>query len=150
MSDVEAALFSGKPGVTGFHAAAAAGHVVVIKVMLEYRVSVDVRASNGQTPLMAAAATGQAKVVKLLLERGADPCAEDADGVTALFAGPLLLLVYHHACFLHAAPLARPPPLSLPLPFPFTPSPSSISPPSLQGPRPPVGAGAVAGSSHVR
>lgn len=43
---------------------------------------VDVRASNGSTPLHAAASAGQDAAVQFLLDSGADPAAEDEMNVT--------------------------------------------------------------------
>ncbi|KAL0632586.1 hypothetical protein Q9L58_008517 [Maublancomyces gigas] len=75
-------------GQTPLHAAAAAGHLHVMGLLMDKGASVDKYAptENGQLPLHAAAVGGSREVMELLLERGADVdgYANTKNGQTAL------------------------------------------------------------------
>ena len=69
-------------GVTPLGAAAAAGHLSVVKLLIEdWLVEVDqLEKGHYETPLFAACLAGKLDVVKYLLEKGADPMACDEYG----------------------------------------------------------------------
>ena len=67
-----------------FFAAAKTGNTEVIQEFLKYGFPVDVRNSDGYTPLMMATYYGHQPVVTLLLKHGADRCLRDKRGNTAL------------------------------------------------------------------
>lgn len=66
-----------------FHAVTR-GHVSVVQQLLKAGVNVNVRTSDGQTPLMMAAAKGYSDLAKVLLDGGADANIVDGKGSTAL------------------------------------------------------------------
>lgn len=66
-----------------FHAVTR-GHVSVVQQLLKAGVNVNVRTSDGQTPLMVAAAKGYSDLAKVLLDGGADANVIDSTGKTAL------------------------------------------------------------------
>jgi ankyrin repeat protein len=75
-----------------------------VKLIIDVMGQVDVRNSNGETPLGLAAAVGNEKIVALLLAAGAKPDAQDKQGRTALIraadvghAGIVGLLLKHGA-----------------------------------------------------
>ena len=67
-----------------FFAAARTGNEEVINEFLKYGFPVDVRNSDGYTPLMMATYYGHQPIVTTLLKYGADRCARDNKGNTAL------------------------------------------------------------------
>ena len=67
-----------------FFAAAKIGNQEVIDEFLKHGFPVDVRNSDGYTPLMMATYHGQQAIVTTLLKQGADRCARDNKGNTAL------------------------------------------------------------------
>lgn len=66
-----------------FHAVTR-GHVSVVQQLLKAGVNVNVRTSDGHTPLMMAAAKGYSDLAKVLLDGGADANVVDGSGGTAL------------------------------------------------------------------
>ncbi len=66
-----------------FHAVTR-GHVSVVQQLLKAGVNVNVRTTDGQTPLMMAAAKGYSDLAKVLLDGGADANVVDGKGRTAL------------------------------------------------------------------
>ena len=76
--------------------AAYAGHVDIVRVLLDSGVETDARMSDGTTPLKAAAQAGRIAVVRMLLDAGAAVDARNENGATALvdaaFAGHVLIL----------------------------------------------------------
>jgi ankyrin repeat protein len=77
----------GKQALLPLHAAAEAGDVRVVKLLLKISAGVDDRMvtdDTSWTPLHRAAANGHEAVVRLLLERKADVDAKDVDGQTLL------------------------------------------------------------------
>ena len=62
--------------------ASAAGHLEVVRFLLESRAQVDSRATDGTTALILAAGNGALDIVKLLLSRGVKPAAV-RQGLTA-------------------------------------------------------------------
>ena len=73
-----------RPGWTPLHYAATAGHVGIIRLLLEHHAYIDAESPNGTTPLMMAAYYGTPEATKLLLEEGADPLMRNHKGLTAL------------------------------------------------------------------
>jgi ankyrin repeat protein len=71
---------------TRLHAAAAAGDVSAVKMLLSSSTTDTICALDefGQTPLVLAAEHGRAQVVELLLDNGADPNVPDSRGRSAL------------------------------------------------------------------
>ena len=57
---------------TSMHAAAGAGHVDILSLLLEHGADLDVRNANGVTPLHHATLKGKLEVGRYLLDRGAD------------------------------------------------------------------------------
>jgi ankyrin repeat protein len=57
---------------TGLHAAAGAGHVDVVSLLLENGADPNAKADNGDTPFARAAHAGQSQAVRLLVEAGGD------------------------------------------------------------------------------
>jgi uncharacterized protein len=71
-------------GYNALTAAVTAGHVDIVKYLLEHDLDPNYRYGPGYTPLLAAAASGQLEIVKLLLAHGADPAATANDNKSAL------------------------------------------------------------------
>ncbi|KAL2842053.1 hypothetical protein BJY01DRAFT_249287 [Aspergillus pseudoustus] len=71
-------------GETELHVAAAAGHVEVVRSLLESGANINARSMGGRTALMLAADNGNTAVVDLLLSRRADHSIEDDEGSLAL------------------------------------------------------------------
>jgi ankyrin repeat protein len=67
--------------------AASGGDTARAKALLDQGVNVNLRGSDGRTPLTEASFAGHAETVKLLLERGADPSLKKADGADAVALG---------------------------------------------------------------
>src|SRR5262245_3722423 len=65
------------------HAAAAAGDVETMRLLLDHGADVNARQQLGHTPLHGAASTGNQAMADLLLARGADRGAKSDDGKTA-------------------------------------------------------------------
>lgn len=59
-------------------------YVVVIKMLLKLNFDVNIKNSNGSTPLMIAASTNNYEIAEILLKAGADPNIENSYGKTAL------------------------------------------------------------------
>jgi ankyrin repeat protein len=78
-------------GYTALHLASKAGHVPVMKALLDRGAAAGAATTTGATALMLAAASGNAEAVALLLDKGADAnVKENANGQTALmFAAAL-------------------------------------------------------------
>jgi ankyrin repeat protein len=74
---------SGRIG-TALHAASAAGHVEVVRLLLECGADVDARGDMDRSPLQLATFHGHLDVVQCLLDRGADANFQDGDQVTPL------------------------------------------------------------------
>jgi ankyrin repeat protein len=62
---------------TPLHAASAAGHLEIARVLLEHHADVNARAINQETPLHIASRMGNAGMVRLLLEYGAGAIMDD-------------------------------------------------------------------------
>jgi ankyrin repeat protein len=73
-----------RTGWTPLHYAATAGHVGIIRLLIENHAYIDAESPNGTTPLMMAAFYGNPAATKLLLEEGADPLIRNHKGLTAL------------------------------------------------------------------
>lgn len=73
-----------KPGWAPLHYAATAGHVKIIRILLEEHAYINAESPNKTTPLMMAAKYGTPEAVKLLLEEGADPTMRNELGMTAI------------------------------------------------------------------
>jgi uncharacterized protein len=71
-------------GWTPLHYAATAGHVQLIKILLDKHAYIDAESPNKTTPLMMAAHYGTSGAVKLLLEEGADPSLKNELGLSAI------------------------------------------------------------------
>lgn len=71
-------------GWTPLHYAATAGHVQLIKILLDKHAYIDAESPNKTTPLMMAAHYGTPSAVKLLLEEGADPSLKNELGLSAI------------------------------------------------------------------
>jgi Ankyrin repeats (3 copies) len=75
----------GRPhGAIALFHAVTRGHVSVVQQLLKAGVNVNVRTSDGYTPLMMAAAKGYSDLAKVLLDGGADANVVDGSGGTAL------------------------------------------------------------------
>lgn len=72
------------PGWTPLHYAATAGHLELIRLLLEHHAYIDAESPNKTTPLMMASRNGNIQVVQLLIEQGADIELKNALGMTAL------------------------------------------------------------------
>lgn len=72
------------PGWTPLHYAATAGHIELIRLLLEHHAYIDAESPNKTTPLMMASRNGNIQVVQLLIEQGADVELKNALGMTAL------------------------------------------------------------------
>ncbi|MEX0676079.1 MAG: ankyrin repeat domain-containing protein, partial [Pirellulales bacterium] len=84
---IEAAKLLMEAGVrpdAGMAGAASGGHSEILNLLLDKGANVNVRLSDGSTPLHLAARSGGLNTVRLLLGRGADPNATDNKGETPL------------------------------------------------------------------
>ena len=86
---VKAGALINSPSRNGLKAApiqsaAAAGHVKIVKMLLEHRADPNVREQGGYTPLHAAAQNGDEAMVRALLYGGADQDVKSNDGKTPL------------------------------------------------------------------
>jgi ankyrin repeat protein len=70
---------------SALHVASDAGHLKIVRLLLQHGVSVDVRGMWDQTPLQFASDAGRLDVVKLLLGHRADANSEDESRWTPLF-----------------------------------------------------------------
>ena len=82
--DADAATLPDARNNTPLHLAAQAGHMEVLRVLLDAGAPVDIGDNENSTPLDVASIAGQLEVVGFLLERGADIAHRDDNGVTAL------------------------------------------------------------------
>jgi ankyrin repeat protein len=64
--------------------ASAAGHVGVVRWLVDQGAAIDARGLGGWTALMSVCFSGRTAVVRLLLEKGADPAIVDDEGSTPL------------------------------------------------------------------
>ena len=71
-------------GLSALGDAAMRNHPRVLEVLLSHRADVNIRRSNGKTPLHAAAQEGHIACVGILLAANADVKAKDNSGCTAL------------------------------------------------------------------
>ena len=69
---------------TPLHAAAFAGNVEMVKLLLRYHAKVDARDKSGMTPLLWTTMGGKSEVAAVLLSNGADINAHDRSGRTTL------------------------------------------------------------------
>ena len=86
---VKAGALINSPSRNGLKAApiqsaAAAGHVKIVKMLLEHRADPNVREQGGYTPLHAAAQNGDEAMLRALLYGGADLDVKSNDGKTPL------------------------------------------------------------------
>eukprot|EP00049_Salpingoeca_infusionum_P007023 m.114564 g.114564 ORF g.114564 m.114564 type:complete len:1061 (-) comp13543_c0_seq4:1459-4641(-) len=84
-------------GTQPFHIAAAAGHIEIVRLLLDKGVDIDVQTQYGWTPLMHACSHGHDAIVQLLLQFGAR-----ADLVNVLGCGAI-----HCACQAGSLPLVE-------------------------------------------
>ena len=102
---IDPLTYKDKEGNTLLHRAVSEGaRPSVTKVIIDVMGQVNVRNSNGETPLGLAAAVGNKKIVEILLAAGAQPDAQDKQGQTALMrasdsghAGVVAILIKHGA-----------------------------------------------------
>ena len=78
-------LDSREDGETPLHAAAAAGYLEIVELMLNCGIDVNAKTNDGSTPLMLASAYDNTDVIRLLIRNKADVNASDNTGVTSLF-----------------------------------------------------------------
>jgi len=85
-ADVNAPIHNATGKTTGLREAARAGHLDVIKLLLDAKAPANGGGDKGAacTPLCDAASTGQIDAVKLLLHRKADPWSGSQDGASAI------------------------------------------------------------------
>ena len=69
---------------TALHSASYAGHLQIVRSLLRYGVSVDVRGISGCAPLRCASKSGHCDVVQFLLDHGADVNSQQDDHSTPL------------------------------------------------------------------
>ncbi|CAN7994082.1 unnamed protein product [Ixodes hexagonus] len=81
--DVSAA-HEDQDGATALHAAAAAGHLAIVHLLVQAGAQVDCQDAQLYTPLMRAVDARRASVVHYLLKVGANPQAKGEDGMTCL------------------------------------------------------------------
>mmetsp|Transcript_42866 Transcript_42866/g.100547 ORF Transcript_42866/g.100547 Transcript_42866/m.100547 type:complete len:875 (-) Transcript_42866:245-2869(-) len=79
-----AAALKGNLGESALHIAAAAGHIQIVKELVEKHASVNVQDAEGEAPLHYAAFAGQAEATKRLLEARANPMLRSFHGETPL------------------------------------------------------------------
>lgn len=60
------------------------GHIDIVKLLIEHGADVNVRSSNGYTPLIAAASEDRSEIARYLIEHGAAVDCKDASGETPL------------------------------------------------------------------
>jgi len=72
-------------GSTPMHAAASAGHVDILALLLEHGVDVDVRTEDGTTPLISASMSGSVEAGWYLIDHGADINARNDGDYTPLY-----------------------------------------------------------------
>ena len=82
-ADIHAAATNGS-GYNALTASVTAGHVEIVKYLLENGLDANDRYGPGYTPFLSAAANGHLEIIKLLLAHGADPAAVASDGKSAL------------------------------------------------------------------
>lgn len=82
-ADIHAAATNGS-GYNALTASVTAGHVEIVKYLLENGLDANYRYGPGYTPFLSAAANGHLEIIKLLLAHGADPAAVASDGKSAL------------------------------------------------------------------
>lgn len=73
-----------RPGWTALHYAASAGHLKIIRKLLENAAYIDAESPNKTTPLMLAARAGHENALLLLLEEGADVLLKNELGLDAI------------------------------------------------------------------
>ncbi|TPP59183.1 Ankyrin-2 [Fasciola gigantica] len=73
-----------KKGNTALHIASLAGHIDIVKLLMEYGANVNAQSQNGFTPLYMAAQENHVEVVNHLLNNGANPALSTEDGFTPL------------------------------------------------------------------
>ncbi|KAL4524715.1 hypothetical protein Ndes2526B_g06907 [Nannochloris sp. 'desiccata'] len=79
-------VLDGKSGYTPLHYASRAGHMAIVKVLIEAGAAVNAATTaGGATPLHRAAYAGHTNIVEVLLHSGASLHLADADGQTALY-----------------------------------------------------------------
>ena len=77
-------------GCTALWAAAANGHLAVVRLLIEQNAEVDARTSTNSTPLRAAAFDGRLDIVRCLVENGAD-----VNACTIFRNTPLMIACYN-------------------------------------------------------
>lgn len=68
------------------------GNVEIVKILMENGADVNIKHSNGTTPLIEAAGDGSVEIIKILIENGASVNAIRSDGTTPLFNA----IAHHH------------------------------------------------------
>src|SRR5205814_658986 len=76
----DAAYFAATP----LHYAAGAGHLAIVRLLLNHKADVNAKSNGGLTPLFVAVEQDRLEVAKLLLAKDATPDAAAGDGTTAL------------------------------------------------------------------
>lgn len=74
----------GQKDSTPLMEAASAGHLDIVKLLLNHNADVNAHCATGNTPLMFACAGGQVDVVKVLLKHGANVEEQNENGHTPL------------------------------------------------------------------
>lgn len=76
-------------GTTALYAASQAGHIKIVKMLLDGGVYVNIKDKDGNTPIMGAIRNGHLPIVKLLVQAGANIQEKNNQGMTAIGAARL-------------------------------------------------------------
>ncbi|KAF2130174.1 ankyrin [Dothidotthia symphoricarpi CBS 119687] len=75
-------------GMAALHAATAGGHLLAVKLLVDYKANINIRMPGGYTALHLAVRRGYSEVVRFLINKGADLDATDDVGQTPLTESP--------------------------------------------------------------
>jgi ankyrin repeat protein len=81
---IEEIIRSDTFGFTALHTASLAGHLDIVKILLDIGCPADVADDKGWTPLHLACLSGHAQVTEALIENGADLAKETVNGIQAI------------------------------------------------------------------